>query len=114
MSVLKKIENTNASEIRAKKINAGISHAASLLKESNLGNRCPNLLKDIKSESVETKYKAATLTQLLENTAEYYKQNQGADILHEDFGPASTSAVSLLNPGVANLTPQVIDIVNKQ
>jgi len=110
MSILNKVSDANlASKARAAKMNKGIAHAAQVLHESTLGTRCPNLVKGIESESKEAKYQAATLTQILENTAAYIQAQTGRDVLNED---ASTSAVSLLNPGVATLTPQVIDIVN--
>lgn len=110
MSILKKIEdNSLVAKARSEKINKGIAHAAEVLHESTLGSRCPNLVKSLESESKDAKYQAATMVQLMENMAEYYKGQQGRDILHED---ASTSAVSLLSPGVASLTPKVVDIVN--
>lgn len=113
MSILqKKIENEAlVSKVRSEKINKGIAHAATVLHESALGRRCPNLVKGIESESKEAKYAAATLVQLMENTAEYVAaqpEYAGRNLLMED----STSAVSLLNPGVASLTPKVVDIVN--
>ena len=79
--------------------------------ESTLGRRCPNLVKGIESESKEAKYQAATLVQLLENTAEYIQHELGKDILTE-ADLATTNATSLLSPGVASLTPRVVDIVN--
>ena len=110
MSILNKVQDANlANKARAAKMNKGIAHAAQVLHESTLGTRCPNLVKGIESESKEAKYQAATLTQILENTAAYIMAQDGRDVLNED---ASTSAVSLLNPGVATLTPKVIDIVN--
>ena len=110
MSILNKVSDANvAAKARSAKMNKGIAHAAQVLHESTLGTRCPNLVKGIESESKEAKYQAATLTQILENTAAYIQAQTGRDVLNED---ASTSAVSLLNPGVATLTPQVIDIVN--
>ena len=90
------------------KSNRAIEHAANVLKESTLATRCPNLSKDLMEGSKDAKYKAATMIQLLENTADYFMKEQGKDILHED----ATSAVSLLNPGVSSLTPRVVDIVN--
>lgn len=94
------------------KRNKGIAHAAQVLSESTLATRCPNLLKDIESSNSDARYKAATLVQLLENTAEYIATQpgdfNGKNILKED----ATSAVSLLNPGVATLTPKTVDIVN--
>lgn len=114
MSILKTINesaNNVAIKARQNKMNKGIEHASKLLTESNLGKRCPNLVNELLNEnSAEGKYKAATLVQLLENTAGYVLANDGRDILHEDL--ASTSAVSMLNPGVATLTPKVVDIVN--
>ena len=110
MSILNKVQDANlANKARVAKMNKGIAHAAQVLHESTLGTRCPNLVKGIESESKEAKYQAATLTQILENTAAYIMAQDGRDVLNED---ASTSAVSLLNPGVATLTPKVIDIVN--
>jgi len=111
MSILKTIENDALTQkARSAKINKGIAHAATVLHESTLGTRCPNLLKGLESESKEAKYQAATLVQLLENTADYVAKETGMQILHEDA--ASTNAVSLLSPGVASLTPKVVDIVN--
>lgn len=119
MSILTKIDDKSlAVKARSEKINKGIAHAANILHESTLGKRCPNLVKGIESDSKEAKYKAATLVQLLENTAEYIAQQPdtpftGRNILHEDFGGnVTTNAVSLLSPGVASLTPKVVDIVN--
>ena len=112
MSILKQIE-TKSSLTEAKrtvKMNKGIAHAAQVLAESNLGTRCPNLVKGLESESKEAKYAAATLVQLLENTADYIMKEQGRDILHEDA--INATANTLLSPGVASLTPQVVDIVN--
>ena len=111
MSILKSIEKTNLTEAkRTVKMNKGIAHAAEVLHESNLGARCPNLVAGIESSSKEAKYAAATLVQLLENTADYVMKEQGRDILHEDA--INATANTLLSPGVATLTPQVVDIVN--
>lgn len=112
MSILKQIETKSSltEAKRAVKINKGIAHAAQVLAESNLGTRCPNLVKGLESESRDAKYAAATLVQLLENTADYIMKEQGRDILHEDA--INATANTLLSPGVASLTPQVVDIVN--
>jgi len=111
MSILKQIEKTNLTEAkRTVKMNKGIAHAAQVLAESSLGTRCPNLVKGLESESKEAKYAAATLVQLLENTADYVMKTDGKDILHEDA--INAQANTLLSPGVATLTPQVVDIVN--
>ena len=111
MSILKQIEKTNLTEAkRTVKMNKGIAHAAQVLAESNLGTRCPNLVKGLESESKEAKYAAATLVQLLENTADYIAKTDGKDILHEDA--INATANTLLSPGVATLTPAVVDIVN--
>jgi len=113
MSILKTIENDALTQkARSAKINKGIAHAATVLHESTLGTRCPNLLKGIESDSKEAKYQAATLVQLLENTADYVQKETGMNILHEDASMGATNAVSLLSPGVATLTPRVVDIVN--
>ena len=64
----------------------------------------------MESESKEAKYAAATLVQLLENTADYVMKEQGRDILHEDA--INATANTMLTPGVASLTPAVVDIVN--
>ena len=51
MSILKQIE-TKSSLTEAKrtvKMNKGIAHAAQVLAESNLGTRCPNLVKGLES-----------------------------------------------------------------
>ena len=112
MSILKTIETkSNLTEAKRQvKMNKGIAHAAQVLAESNLGSRCPNLVKGLESESKEAKYAAATLVQLLENTADYVMKEQGRDILHEDA--INATANTLLSPGVASLTPAVVDIVN--
>lgn len=110
MSILQVNNEALAAKTRAKKMNAGIAHASEVLHESTLAQRCPNLVNGLNSENKDQKYAAATLVQLLENTADYIAKEQGRDILHEDT--ASTSAVSLLSPGVASLTPKVVDIVN--
>lgn len=113
MSILTVKDNGLAAKARQVKMNKGIEHAAKVLHESCLARRCPNLVKGIESESKDAKYQAATLVQLIENTANYYASEQGVQLLQEDFGAASTNAVSLLSPGVATLTPQVIDVVNR-
>ena len=111
MSILKTIEKSGLAESKRQvKINKGIAHAAQVLAESNLGTRCPNLVKGLESESKEAKYAAATLVQLLENTADYVMKTDGKDILHEDA--VNATANTMLSPGVATLTPQVVDIVN--
>lgn len=112
MSILKTIETKSSltEAKRAVKMNKGIAHAAQVLAESNLGARCPNLVKGLESESKEAKYAAATLVQLLENTADYVMKEQGRDILHEDA--INATANTMLTPGVASLTPAVVDIVN--
>ena len=111
MSILKQIEKSSLTEAKRQvKMNKGIAHAAQVLAESNLGARCPNLVKGLESESKEAKYAAATLVQLLENTAEYVAKTDGRDILHEDA--VNATANTMLSPGVATLTPQVVDIVN--
>lgn len=110
MSILKQIETKTLTEAkRTVKMNKGIAHAATVLAESSLGARCPNLVKGLESESKEAKYAAATLVQLIENTANYVREADGKDILKEDV---NTTATSLLSPGVASLTPQLVDIVN--
>ena len=113
MSILNKINDANvAAKARSAKINEGIAHAAKVLHESVLGTRCPNLVKGIDSDSTEAKYQAATLTQILENTAAYVQKMDGINLLTEADAYGATNAVSLLSPGVATLTPQVLDIVN--
>ena len=113
MSILTKIEDKDkAVKARSERVNAGVAHAAQVLHESSLGRRCPNLLKGIESESAEAKYQAATLTQILENTAAYVQKMDGINLLTEADAYGATNAVSLLSPGVATLTPQVLDIVN--
>jgi hypothetical protein len=109
MALLTQIKDNGleAKSIQSKK-NKALEHAAKVLAESTLASRCPNLAKDLEAGSKDAKYKAATMIQLLENTASYFKSEHGRDILKED----ATSAVSLLNPGVASLTPKVVDIVN--
>lgn len=114
MSILmKKIENEGlANKARSQKINEGISHAAKVLHESSLGRRCPNLVKMFESDNKDAIYQAATMVQLMENTAEYVLNQDHIQLFTEADAPASTSAVSLLSPGVATLTPRVVDIVN--
>ena len=113
MSILNKINDANvAAKARSAKINEGIAHAAKVLHESVLGTRCPNLVKGIESDSKEAKYQAATLTQILENTAAYVQKMDGINLLTEADAYGATNAVSLLSPGVATLNPQVLDIVN--
>lgn len=113
MSILtKKIENEGlAAKVRSQKINAGLAHAANVLHESSLGRRCPNLVKMLESDNKEARYQAATMVQLMENTADYVLSQDHIQLLTE-ADTASTSAVSLLSPGVASLTPRVVDIVN--
>ena len=109
---MKKIENEGlAAKARSQKINEGISHAAKVLHESSLGRRCPNLVKMFESDNKDAIYQAATMVQLMENTADYVL-NQDHVQLFTEADTASTSAVSLLSPGVASLTPRVVDIVN--
>lgn len=112
MSILKQIEtkSTLTEAKRTVKMNKGIAHAAQVLAESSLGTRCPNLVAGLESSSKEAKYAAATLVQLMENMNEMYAKEQGKDILHEDA--INATANTLLSPGVATLTPQVVDIVN--
>ena len=116
MSILmKKIENEGlAAKVRSQKINEGLAHAAKTLHESSLGRRCPNLVKMIESEDRDARYQAATMVQLMENTAEYVLNQDHMQLFTEAdaYGAGSTSAVSLLSPGVASLTPRVVDIVN--
>ena len=113
---MKKIENEGlAAKVRSQKINEGLAHAAKTLHESSLGRRCPNLVKMIESEDRDARYQAATMVQLMENTAEYVLNQDHMQLFTEAdaYGnTASTSAVSLLSPGVASLTPRVVDIVN--
>lgn len=112
MSILKQIEtkSTLTEAKRTVKMNKGIAHAAQVLAESTLGTRCPNLVAGLESSSKEAKYAAATLVQLMENTADYIMKETGKDILHEDA--INATANTMLSPGVATLTPQVVDIVN--
>lgn len=111
MSILKKIEDSSlVAKARSEKINKGLAHAGKVLAESTLGARCPNLVAELENGSKESRYKAATLVQLLENTAEYVLKQEGRNLLVEDAG--ATSALSLLSPGVTSLTPKVLDIVN--
>ena len=117
MSILmKKIENEGlVAKARSQKINEGLAHAAKALHESSLGRRCPNLVKMIESEDRDARYQAATMVQLMENTAEYVLNQDHIQLFTEAdaYGAnASTNAVSLLSPGVASLTPRVVDIVN--
>lgn len=106
-------EEAKAKALKEAKFNKGLSHAANILKESTLATRCPNLVKGLESADKDTKYKTASLIQLLENTANYISQYNpeyaNKNLLKED---ATTLAGSLLSPGVASLTPAVIDIVN--
>lgn len=114
MSILNRIDtNDTRSKVQAlreSKLASGIAHAHSVLTESSLGKRCPNLVKGLESSDMESKYKAATMVQLIENTAGYVAQQGGMQLLKEDA--SSTTAVSLLTPGVSSLTPRTVDIVN--
>ena len=114
MSILmKKIENDGlVAKARSQKLNAGLAHATKALHESSLGRRCPNLVKMIESEDKDARYQAATMVQLMENTATYVRDMDHMELFTEAEAPASTAAVSLLSPGVASLTPRVVDIVN--
>ena len=110
---MKKIENEGlVAKARSQKINEGLAHAAKALHESSLGRRCPNLVKMLESEDRDARYQAATMVQLMENTAEYVLNQDHIQLFTEAEAPASTTAVSLLSPGVASLTPRVVDIVN--
>lgn len=105
--------NETVAKARTAKVNNGIKHAAKVLAESTLGSRCPNLLKGIESENKDAQYQAATMVQLLENTAEYVQHEQGINLMEAGLDGGNTNAVSLLSPGVTSLTPKVVDIVNR-
>jgi len=108
MSIMKKVELAESKAIKAA-ANSKIASAAKTLHESVLGTKCPNLVAMIESGDKEAQNKAALMTTLLENTmqksiAEY----KNANLFTEDVATASAG----LNPGVASLTPRVVDIVN--
>lgn len=111
MSLVKKVmtEATAITEATAKK-ESTIAKAARTLTESGLATRCPALAKMFESTNKADKYKAAVITKVLNNTAALY-ESKGISrnaVLKEDV----TSSTAALMPGVASLTPRVVDIVN--
>ena len=111
MSLVKKVmtEATALTEATAKK-ESTIAKAARTLTESGLASRCPALAKMFESTNKADKYKAAVITKVLNNTAALY-ESKGISrnaVLKEDV----TSSTAALMPGVASLTPRVVDIVN--
>lgn len=111
MSLVKKVmtEATALTEATAKK-ESTIAKAARTLTESGLATRCPALAKMFESTNKADKYKAAVITKVLNNTAALY-ESKGISrnaVLKEDV----TSSTAALMPGVASLTPRVVDIVN--
>lgn len=111
MSLVKKVmtEATAMTEATVKK-ESTIAKAARTLTESGLATRCPALAKMFESTNKAEKYKAAVITKVLNNTAALY-ESKGISrnaVLKEDV----TSSTAALMPGVASLTPRVVDIVN--
>jgi hypothetical protein len=111
MSLVKKVmtEATAMTEATVKK-ESTIAKAARTLTESGLATRCPALAKMFESTNKADKYKAAVITKVLNNTAALY-ESKGISrnaVLKEDV----TSSTAALMPGVASLTPRVVDIVN--
>lgn len=86
-----------------------VQAAAKTLHESVLGEKCPNLVAMIESGDKASQYKAAMMTTLLENTMNKAIAETGNKNL---FTEANTTVTTGLNPGVASITPRVVDIVN--
>ena len=85
-----------------------IMAAARTLHESGLAKRCPAVAALMESTNKADKAKAAVITTALKNTAALYESAGVRGLLKEDV----TSAAAGLMPGVASLTPQVVDIVS--
>jgi len=107
---MKKIDSAEVlAENAVVRKNSKIAAAARSLHESGLDKKCPALVEMFKSANKETQYQAANMTRILENTVEKFKADWKVDVLKEDV----TSATAMLSPGVASLTPRVVDIVNR-
>ncbi len=85
-----------------------IMAAARTLHESGLAKRCPAVAALMESTNKADKAKAAVMTTVLKNTAALYESAGVRGLLKEDV----TSSTAGLMPGVASLTPQVVDIVS--
>lgn len=85
-----------------------IMAAARTLHESGLAKRCPAVAALMESTNKADKAKAAVITTALRNTAALYESAGVRGLLKEDV----TSSTAGLMPGVASLTPQVVDIVS--
>lgn len=108
MSIMNKVKVAGEKALVESK-NARVMKAAKTLHESVLGKKCPNLVKMIESGDKESQYKATMMTQLLENTmAKHVAEYKNPSLFTEDV----TSAQAGLMPGVASLTPRVVDVVN--
>ena len=109
MSLVKKVmtESAALTEGTVKK-ESKIAAAARVMTESGLDRRCPALAKLMESTCKADKAKAAVMTSILKNTAALYESAGVRGLLKED---AATSTAGLM-PGVASLTPQVVDIVS--
>jgi len=109
MALVKKVMTEAASMVEASAKKEGrIAKAAKLFTESGLAKRCPKMAAMFESQNKADKYQAAVLTNVLNNTAALYESAGVRGLLKEDV----TSATSSLMPGVASLTPRVVDIVN--
>ncbi len=109
MALVKKVMTEAASMVEASaKKESRIAKAAKLFTESGLAARCPKMAAMFESQNKADKYQAAVLTNVLNNTALLYESAGVRGLLKEDV----TSATSALMPGVASLTPRVVDIVN--
>lgn len=85
-----------------------IMAAARTLHESGLAKRCPAVAALMESTNKADKAKAAVITTALKNTAALYESAGVRGLLKEDV----TTSTAGLMPGVASLTPQVVDIVS--
>lgn len=106
MSIMKKIEGA-AQLAESSKRATRITEAVERYNASGLAKRCPEVAAMFKG-SKESQYQAANLVRILENTAAKVKADYRIDVLKEDV----TTATAGLQPGVATLTPRVVDIVN--
>lgn len=103
---MKKIEGA-AQLAESSKRATRITEAVERYNASGLAKRCPEVAAMFKG-SKESQYQAANLVRILENTAAKVKADYRIDVLKEDV----TTATAGLQPGVATLTPRVVDIVN--
>ena len=106
MSIMKKIDSA-AKVVESAKKATRITEAVERYNASGLAKRCPEVAEMFKG-SKESQYQAANLVRILENTAAKVKADYRMDVLKEDV----TTATAGLQPGVATLTPRVVDIVN--